>query len=140
MKKLFFILPIVIGSIISCSKSSDGGGSTTPAPPPTPAETSVAFTINASNNSVSLTNGFAVTATLTSIMPSSKGITIETTVVDQTNSANIAQSAAITSTAAVNNLQLVNLPQQHWCTATIKVSSVATPSNSASQSFTVVYK
>ena len=139
MKKLFFILPIVIGSIISCSKSSDGGG-TTPTPPPTPAETSVAFTINASNNSVSLTNGFAVTATLTSIMPSSKGITIETTVVDQTNSANIAQSAAVTSTSAVNNLQLVNLPQQHWCTATIKVSSVATPSNSASQSFTVVYK
>ena len=139
MKKLFFILPIVIGSIISCSKSSDGGG-TTPTPPPTPAETSVAFTINASNNSVSLTNGFAVTATLTSIMPSSKGITIETTVVDQTNSANIAQSAAVTSTSAANNLQLINLPQQHWCTATIKVSSVATPSNSASQSFTVVYK
>ena len=140
MKKIIFILPIVIGSIISCSKSSDGGGTTTPTPPITPAETSVAFTINASNNSVSLTNGFAVTATLTSIMPSSKGITIETTVVDQTNSANIAQSAAITSTSAVNNLQLVNLPQQHWCTATIKVSSVATPSNSASQSFTVVYK
>ena len=141
MKKIFFILPIVIGSIISCSKSSDGGGTTpTPTPTPTPAETPVAFTINASNNSVSLTNGFAVTATLTSIMPSSKGITIETTVVDQTNSANIAQSAAITSTSAVNNLQLVNLPQQHWCTATIKVSSVATPSNSASQSFTVVYK
>lgn len=137
MKKIIFLLPIVIGSIISCSKSSDSEGTTNPT---TPAETSVAFTINASNNSVSLTNGFAVTATLTSIMPSSKGITIETTVVDQTNSANIAQSAAITSTAAVNNLQLVNLPQQHWCTATIKVSSVATPSNSDSQSFTVVYK
>ena len=139
MKKIFFTA-IVIGSIISCSKSSDGGGSTPTPPPTTPAETSVAFTINASNNSVSLTNGFAVTATLTSIMPSSKGITIETTVVDQTNSANIAQSAAVTSTSAANNLQLVNLPQQHWCTATIKVSSVATPSNSASQSFTVVYK
>jgi len=139
MKKIFFTA-IVISSIISCSKSSDGGG-TTPTPPPTPpAETSVAFTINATNNSVSLTNGFAVTATLTSIMPSSKGITIETTLLDQTNSANIAQSAAITSTSAANNLQLVNLPQQHWCTATIKVSSVATPSNSASQSFTVVYK
>ncbi len=137
MKKLFFILPIVIGSIISCSKSSDGGGST---PTPPAAETPVAFTINASNNSVSLTNGFAVTATLTSIMPSSKGITIETTLVNQTTSSNIAQSAAVTSTSAVNNLQLVNLPQQHWCTATIKVSSVATPSNSSTQSFTVVYK
>ena len=137
MKKIFFILPIVIGSIISCTKSSDGGG-TTPTPPA--AETPVAFTINASNNSVSLTNGFAVTATLTSIMPSSKGITIETTLVNQTTSSNIAQSAAITSTSAINNLQLVNLPQQHFCTATIKVSSVATPSNNATQSFTVVYK
>jgi hypothetical protein len=137
MKKLFFILPILIGSIISCSKSSDGGGST---PTPPAAEIPVAFTINASNNSVSLTNGFAVTATLTSIMPSSKGITIETTLVNQTTSSNIAQSAAITSTAAINNLQLVNLPQQHFCTATIKVSSVATPSNNATQSFTVVYK
>ncbi len=141
MKKIVLLIPIVIGSIISCSKSSDGGGSTpTPTPTPTPAETPVAFTINAANNSVSLTNGFAVTATLTSIMPSSKGITIETTLVDQTNSANIAQSASITTTSAVNNLQLANLPQQHWCMATIKVSSVATPSNSASQSFTVVYK
>ena len=139
MKKIIAFLPILVGSFISCSKSSDGGG-TTPTPPPTPAETSIAFTINASNNSVSLTNGYAVTATLTSIMPSSKGITIETTLVDQTNSANIAQSAAVTGTAAINNLQFVNLPQQHWCTATVKVSSVATPSNSASQSFTVVYK
>jgi len=139
MKKIFFIT-ILIGSIISCSKSSDGGGTTNPTTPTTPAETPVAFTINASNNSVSLTNGFAVTATLTSIMPSSKGITIETTLVDQSTSANIAQAAAITTSSATNNLQLVNLPQQHWCTATVKVSSVATPSNSSSQSFTIVYK
>jgi hypothetical protein len=140
MKKIFFIITILIGSIISCSKSTDGGGSTNPTTPTAPTETPVAFTINASNNSVSLTNGFAVTATLTSIMPSSKGITIETTLVNQSTSANIAQSAAITSTAATNNLQLINLPQQQWCTATIKVSSVATPSNSTSQNFTVVYK
>jgi len=139
MKKIFFIT-ILIGSIISCSKSSDGGGTTNPTTPTTPVETPVAFTINASNNSVSLTNGFAVTATLTSIMPSSKGITIETTLVDQSTSADIAQTAAITTSSATNNLQLVNLPQQHWCTATVKVSSVATPSNSSSQSFTVVYK
>jgi len=136
MKKIIFLLPIVIGSIISCSKSSVNAEPN----PSTPTETPIAFTINASNNSVSLTNGYAVTATLTSIMPSSKGITIETTLVNQSTSANIAQSAAITSTSSANNLQLVNLPQQQWCTATIKVSSVATPSNSASQSFTVVYK
>ncbi len=141
MKKIIAFLIIIVGTFISCSKSSDGGGSTpTPSPTPTPSETPIAFTINATNNSVSLTNGYAVTATLTSIMPSSKGITIETTLVDQTSSANISQSAAVTSTSAANNLQFINLPQQHWCTATVKMSSVATPSNSASQSFTVVYK
>ena len=140
MKKIVIILPIVIGSLISCSKSSDGGSTPTPTPPPTPVETPIAFTINATNNSVSLTNGFAVTATLSSAMPSSKGITIETTLLDQNTSANIAQTAAVTGTSAANNLQLINLPQQHWCTATIKVSSVATPTNNATQSFTVVYK
>ncbi len=139
MKKIFVLLPIIIGSIISCSKSSGGGSTPTP-PPSTPPETPVAFTINATNNSISLTNGFAVTATLSSTMPSSRGITIETTLLDQSTSTNITQNAAVTSTTAANNLQLIGLPQQHWCTATIKVSSVATPSNSASQSFTVVYK
>ncbi len=137
MNKTIAFLPILIASFISCSKSSDAGGST---PTPPPVETPVAFTISATNNSVSLTNGFAVTATLSSTMPSSRGITIETTLVDQNTSATIAQNAAVTGTAAANNLQLINLPQQHWCTATIKVSSVATPSNSTSQSFTVVYK
>ena len=139
MKKIITFLPILIGSFISCSKSSDAGGSTTTTPPAT-VETPIAFTINATNNSTSLTNGFAVTATLSSTMPSTKGISIETTLLDQNTSATIAQSAAVTSTSAANNLQLINLPQQHWCTATIKVSSVATPSNNASQSFTVVYK
>lgn len=137
MKKIIAFLPILIGSFISCSKSSDAGGSSTTTPT---AETPVAFTINATNNSVSLTNGFAVTATLSSTMPSSRGITIETTLVNQNTSATIAQNAAVTSTAAVNNLQFINLPQQHWCTATIKVSSVATPSNNASKTFTLVYK
>ena len=136
MKKTIAILPILIAALFSCSKSSSSADS-----PATPAaETPVAFTISATNNSVSLTNGFAVTATLSSAMPSSKGIKVETTLLDQSTNANITQNAAVSSVVAANNLQLINLPQQHWCTATVKVSSVATPSNSASQSFTVVYK
>ncbi len=135
MKKNIAFIPILIGTFISCSKSSE-----TPEVPTPPTETAIAFTINATNNSTSLTNGFAVTATLSSTMPSSKGISIETTLLDQSTNATISQNASVTSTAAANNLQLINLPQQHWCTATIKVSSVATPSNNTSQSFTVVYK
>ena len=137
MKKTIAFLPILVVVLISCSKSSS---SNTDTAPPAVVETPVAFTINATNNSVSLTNGFAVTATLSSNMPSAKGISIETTLVDQSTSANIPQNAAVVSLAPGNTIQLLNLPQQHWCTATIKVSSVATPSNNASQSFTVVYK
>ena len=59
---------------------------------------------------------------------------------DQMISSSIAQNRDLVSTAIRNALQLISLPQQHSCTATIKVSSVASPSNSASKSFTVVYK
>ena len=73
-------------------------------------------------------------------MPSSSGIKITTTLSDQTNNISITQNPPLTSTAAKNSITLINLPQQHWCSATITVSSVATPSNSASQTFTVVFK
>jgi ABC-type enterochelin transport system substrate-binding protein len=73
-------------------------------------------------------------------MPSSSGINISSTVIDQSNNATIAQNAAINSTTAINNIQIINLPRQHWCTVTIKVTSVATPSNSATRTFNVAYK
>ena len=103
-------------------------------------EPSIVFTIDASNASVSASNSFNVVVTLTSLMPSSSGIKIEATITDQTTNATISQNAAIISTTAKNTFTLINLPQQHWCSATITVSSVATPSNSASQTFTVVFK
>jgi ABC-type enterochelin transport system substrate-binding protein len=73
-------------------------------------------------------------------MPSSSGINISTTVIDQTNSATITQNAGINSTTAINNIQLINLPRQHWCTVTVKVTSVATPTNFATKTFNVAYK
>jgi hypothetical protein len=73
-------------------------------------------------------------------MPSTSGIKIEATVVDQTNTQNVTQNAAVTSTAATNTVTLINLPKGRWCMATIKVSSVKTPTNNASKSFTVSNK
>jgi hypothetical protein len=73
-------------------------------------------------------------------MPSPSGISVVATVLSQATSASIPQNNAVTSTTAVNNIQLINLPRQQWCTVTIKVSSVATPTNSASRTFDVVYK
>jgi hypothetical protein len=78
--------------------------------------------------------------TLTSAMPSASGINIAATVIDQTNNATITQNGSTNSTVGINNIQLVNLPRQHWCTVTLKVTSVATPSNTATKTFNVAYK
>ena len=103
-------------------------------------EEAISFSLDASNASISLGSNFGVTVTLTSKIPSSKGIQIAATITDQTTNNSINQNPAVISTAVQNSISLINLPQQHWCYATIKVSSVATPSNTDSQGFTVVYK
>ena len=133
MKKVLIVVAIIV-LFNACSKSS-GGGTTTPV-----AEANIAFTINATDNSIAVGTSFPVTVTLTSAMPSSSGIKIEATVVDQTNSQTVTQNAAVTSTATTNTFSLINLPKGHWCMATIKVSSVKTTTNTASKSFTVANK
>ena len=134
MKKLLYLLSLTIA--ISCSKSDsggNGGGGNAHEP-------AIVFTTDANATNTSLSNSFPVVATLTSAMPSSSGINISATVIDQTNNATIAQNAAINSTTAINNIQLINLPRQHWCTVTVRVTSIATPSNFAIRTFNVAYK
>jgi hypothetical protein len=104
------------------------------------AEPAIVFTTNANTTNTSLTNSFPVTVTLTSAMPSASGINIESTVIDQTNNATIPQNASVNSNTGINSIQLINLPRQHWCTVTVKVTSVATPSNFATTTFNVAYK
>ena len=131
MKKIF-IFCIIILILHSCRKS---GGGFIPKPEP-----NIVFSIDASNASVSVSNSFVVNVVLTSAMPSSQGIKIESSLVDQTNNSPLTQNPSVTSQVAKNTIRVINIVQQHWCMATIKVSSFATPTNSSSQSFTVVYK
>ena len=133
MKKLTYLFLLTVA--ISCSKSDsggNGGGGNAQEP-------AIVFTTDANPQSnTSLSSTFPVVVTLNSAMPSSSGINISATV--QTNNATIAQNAAINSITAINNIQLINLPRQQWCTVTIKVTSVATPSNFATRTFNVAYK
>ena len=124
--------------IFGCSKSNDS--STPVTPPSSNPEPKIIFSIDASNASISPGSTYPVTVTLTSAMPSAKGINIEATLTDQTNNSLINQGGTIASNTLKSTVNIINLPQQHWCSATIKVYSAATPSNTASQSFTVVYK
>ena len=132
MKHIIYLaLLVVLLSNAACKKT------TTPAPVQ---EAAIVFTTNALAKNTSLANSFPVVVTLTSTIPSSSGINIDATVIDQTNNATIIQNASTTSATAINNIQLINLPRQHWCTVTVKVTSVATPSNFATRTFDVVYK
>lgn len=124
------LLYVMIFLCMSCKKSSSGSGSVQ--------EAAIVFTIDATNNSTSLGNTFPVVITVTSAMPS-QGMKVDVTLTDQTNNNSIAQSSVSSSIAKIT-YTITGLPQQHLCTATIKVSSVATATNTASQSFTVVYK
>ena len=133
MKNIILAAVLIIW-LSSCNRTVSGGGNQPVQ------ESAVAFILDASNASVSPGSNFQVIVTLTSALPSSKGINIVANVSDQTNNNSITQNAAIISTLTKNTITLINLPEQHWCKATIIVSSVSTPSNSASQSFTVVYK
>jgi len=132
MKKLIYLLILTVA--ISCSKSDSGGNGGAAQ------EAAIVFTTDANNTNTSLSNTFPVLVTLTSGMPSSSGINISTTVIDQINSATIPQNTAINSTTSINNIQLIDLPRQRRCNVTVKVTSVATPSNFATKTFTVVYK
>ncbi len=133
MKEILKLLILLFCLNISCSPSSSSPAAPTPEPP-------ITFTLDVSNASISLDSSFPVVVTLTSALPTAKGINIEVTVTDQTNNTLLSQNTTVTSVLFKNSITIINLPQQHWCLASVKVSSVSTPSNSASQSFTVVYK
>jgi uncharacterized protein (UPF0264 family) len=126
MRRTIFLYAMIF-LLMSCKKSSV----------PTP-EAAIVFTIDAANNSTSLGSSFPVVVTVTSAMPA-QGIKIDATLTDQTNTNSIAQSSVSSSVAKVT-YTITGLPKQHLCTATIKVTSATTLTNTASQSFTVVYK
>jgi hypothetical protein len=134
MKKYINFLCIIFLLGFGCSKSDSGGGSSNQGPQEQP----IAFTIDATNNSVSTSSNFTVNLTLTSTMPAA-GIKIEITTTDQVSSA-IVQNQTITSNSSKNLLLINNLVQQHWSNVTIKVISASNNNNSSTQTFTVVYK
>jgi hypothetical protein len=130
---------IVAAAMISLLNSC-GCKKQTPKPEPPQQEPQVSFTMDVSGTIQTPGSTYVVNTTLKSAMPSAKGISIEATVTDQTNNANIPQNPVVTSTNSTNAITLINLPSQHPCNVTITISSVATPTNKASQSFVIANK
>ena len=86
-----------------CSKSSN---SSSPVTPPTP-EPSIVFSIDASNASISPGSSFPVVVTLTSALPSSKGINISVTLTDQVNNTSLSQNGVITATSLKKTINII---------------------------------
>ena len=125
------ILLSVIVLMESCSSKS-------PAPPP-PTEQAIAFTHNGGNNVLNPGSALNFAVTLTSAMPAA-GIKVEVSTKEEATGNTVGTNSSVNSTSATVNVGVSALPQQLWCIVTIKVTSASTASNSATQTFRVVYK
>jgi hypothetical protein len=123
MKKLLYTILLV--GLFSCEKAAP--------------EQKIVFTIDAVNNSTATGTNFPVAITLTSAMPS-QGIKIEATTVNQGTGIALPQGAPFSTKSAKNTIVISGLPQQQWCSVTVKVTSNNTATNTDSKVFTVVYK
>lgn len=134
MKKIPGFL-LLITLVAACSK---GGGSN---PAPTPPETPIVFDVDAAAANTAIGSTFGFTVRLVSAMPSSQGIKVEVSANEEgTGTAISPQNPTITSTSTSVAATVIGLPVQKWVIATVKVSSVATASNSATKTFRVVQK
>ena len=126
---------IILLSVIILIESC---GSKSPTPPP-PAEQPIAFTHNAGNNVLNPGSSLNFAVALTSAMPAA-GIKVEVSTKEEASGNTVGTNSSVNSTSATVNVGVSALPQQLWCIVTIKVTSANTASNSATQTFRVVYK
>ena len=123
MKKLLYT--VLLLGLFSCKKEAT--------------EQKIEFTIDAVNNSIATGSNFPVAVTLTSAMPS-QGIRIEAITVPHGGGTSLPQGAPFSTKNAKNTIVISGLPQQQFCSCTIKVTSNNSSANSDIQIFTVIYK
>jgi hypothetical protein len=126
---------IILLSVILLLESC---GSKSPTPPP-PTEQPIAFTHNAGNNVLNPAPSLNFNVTLSSAMPAA-GIKVEVSTKEEASGNIVVTNSSVNSTSATVNVGISALPRQLWCIVTVKVTSVSTASNSATQTFRIVYK
>jgi hypothetical protein len=103
-------------------------------------EQNIVFDINTSSAVIHSNSSYSFQVTLKSKMPVS-GIKVEVSAVQEVAGTAVSpQPAAITSTTSVTTASVQNLPQQKWVVANVRVSSATTATNTAMQTFRVIYK
>jgi len=137
MKILLIICLIISSFLLSSCKKNDNAGSTVVSP----TEPSIIFEIDASAANLSPSSIFDFNVKLTSSMPTAQGIKIDITAVEEVSGLSVSPQNPTTTSKNPNiALSVINLPRQKWVAVTVKVASVATMTNNASKTFSVVYK
>lgn len=104
-----------------------------------PADQPITFTHTAGSNVQNPGSTLNFSVTLTSAMPAS-GIKVDISTKEEVSGTSVGNNSSISGSSATVNATVLSLPRQVWCIVTVTVSSVGTPSNTATQTFRVVYK
>ncbi len=100
----------------------------------------IVFTTDAAASNISVASNFPVAIKITSRI-SYSGLKVTISAIEEVSGLTVApQPPAIITNAVDNSSSIINLPQQKWVVATIKVTDVNNANNIASKSFRVIYK
>ena len=100
----------------------------------------IVFTTDAAASNISVASNFPVAIKITSRI-SFSGLKVTITAVEEVSALTVApQPPTFTTNAVDNSSSVINLPQQKWVLATVRVTDVNNANNTASKSFRVIYK
>lgn len=103
-------------------------------------EENISFELNTGAVIVSSGSSQAFKVTMKSKIPKA-GIKIDISAAEEaTGTPVVPQTSTVSSSTSITDCLVQNLPRQTWVVATVKVTSSSTLTNTASQTFRVVFK
>lgn len=103
-------------------------------------EENIAFDISAASTVINPASSFDIKITMKSKVPS-WGLKAEVSASEDVGGAAVSpQPSPLTFMTSTTTVSVQNLPRQKWVTVQVKVSSTKSTTNSAVQSFKIIYK
>ena len=125
------LLIVIIGFFVMSFGCSKGASNESDA---------IVFTTNAGTSNVSVASNFAFTLKIGSRI-SVSGLSVQVSAVEEVTGSSVSpQPPTFTTTVADNSTSVINLPQQKWVVATIKITDTKNTKNTVSKIFRVIYK
>jgi len=128
MKKIIFILLIIVVAFSNCSKVVSNSSDP------------IVMVLDAAASNISVTASFLVNIKITSRIGNA-GIKLESSCIDEVTGLSVdPQAPSFITSSADNSTSIINLPRQKWCVAYIKATDANDPKNTVTKNFRVIYK